>query len=71
VAEGISSLNLREKRTIPESNFNPARVNLTHMLGTSKDHPEATIFLIFRVMDQGHHKLLQDRYPHILTPNFR
>jgi hypothetical protein len=31
------------------------------MLGTSKDHPEATVSLIFRVMDQGHHKWLQDR----------
>jgi hypothetical protein len=31
------------------------------MLGTSKDHSEATVSLIFRVMDQGHHKRLQDR----------
>jgi hypothetical protein len=34
VAKGSSSLNLREKRTIPESNFNPCKVNLTHTLGT-------------------------------------
>jgi hypothetical protein len=61
MAEGISSLNLREKRTIPESNFNLARVNLTHTLGTSKDHFKTTVSLIFRVMDQGHHKRLQDR----------
>jgi hypothetical protein len=44
-----------------ESSFNLARVNLTHMLGTSKDHSEATVSLVFRVMDQGHHKRLQDR----------
>jgi hypothetical protein len=61
VAEGISSLNLREKRMIPELNFNPCKVNLTHTLGTSKDRSEATVSLIFRVMDQGHHKRLQDR----------
>jgi hypothetical protein len=45
---------------ILESNFNLARVNLTHTLGTSKDCSKATISLIFRVMDQGHHKRLQD-----------
>jgi hypothetical protein len=44
-----------------ESNFNLARINLTHTLGTSKDRSEATVSLIFRVMDQGHHKRLQDR----------
>jgi hypothetical protein len=44
-----------------ESSFNLARVNLTHTLGTSKDRSEATVSLIFRVMDQGHHKRLQDR----------
>jgi hypothetical protein len=44
-----------------ESSFNLARVNLTHTLGTSKDRSKATISLIFRVMDQGHHKRLQDR----------
>jgi hypothetical protein len=31
------------------------------MLGTSKYRSEATVSLIFRVMDQGHHKQLQDR----------
>jgi hypothetical protein len=41
--------------------FNLARVNLTHTLGTSNDRSEATISLIFRVVDQGHHKRLQDR----------
>jgi hypothetical protein len=44
-----------------ESSFNLARINLTHTLGTSKDRPEATFSLIFRVMNQGHHKQLQDR----------
>jgi hypothetical protein len=44
-----------------ESNFNLARVNLAHTLGTSKDCSEATASLIFRFMDQGHHKRLQDR----------
>jgi hypothetical protein len=44
-----------------ELSFNLARVNLTHTLGTSKDRSEATVSLIFRVMDQGHHKRLQDR----------
>jgi hypothetical protein len=35
-----------------ESNFkNLARVNLTHMLGTSKDHSEATVCLSFRLVD--------------------
>jgi hypothetical protein len=66
VAEGIRSLNLCEKRTIPESNFNLARVNLTHTLGTSNDHSEATVSLIFRVMDQDHHKRLQDRMRHYM-----
>jgi hypothetical protein len=60
VAKGSSSLNLREKRTIPESNFNLARVNLTHMLGTSNDCSEATVCLSFRLVDQIHHKRLQD-----------
>jgi hypothetical protein len=30
------------------------------MLGTSKDRSEATVSLILWVMDQGHHKRLQD-----------
>jgi hypothetical protein len=60
VAEGISSLNLREKRTIPESNFNLARVNLTHTLGTSNDCSEATVCLSFWLVEQGHHKWLSD-----------
>jgi hypothetical protein len=45
---------------IPESNFNLARVNLTHTLGTSNDSPEATVCLSFRLVDQSHHKRLQD-----------
>jgi hypothetical protein len=61
VAERISNLNLHEKQTILNRVSNLARVNLTHTLGTSKDGSEATVFLIFRVMDQGHHKRLQDR----------
>jgi hypothetical protein len=58
VAKGLSSLNLREKRTIPESNFSLARVNLTHTIGTSNDYSEATVCLSFRLMDQCHHKRL-------------
>jgi hypothetical protein len=60
VAKGSSSLNFHEKRTIPESNFNLARVHLTHTLGTSRDCSEATVCLTFRLMDQIHHKRLQD-----------
>jgi hypothetical protein len=60
VAKGSSSPDLREKRTIPESNFSPCKVNLNHTLGTSKDHSEATICLSFRLVDQIHHKRLQD-----------
>jgi hypothetical protein len=60
VAKGLSSLNLCEKRTIPESNFSIARVNLTHTLGTFRDRSEATICLSFRLVDQIHHKRLQD-----------
>jgi hypothetical protein len=63
VAKGLSSLNLREKRMIPESNFNLARVNLTHTLGTSNDRSEATVCLSFRLVDQIHHKRLQDHMP--------
>jgi hypothetical protein len=47
VAKGSSSLNFREKRTIPESNFSLARVSLTHTLGTSNDGSEATVCLLF------------------------
>jgi transposase InsO family protein len=36
VVKGSSSLNLREKRTIPESNFSLARVNLTHTYNAKK-----------------------------------
>jgi hypothetical protein len=43
-----------------KSNFNLARVNLTHTLGTSKERSKATGSLIFRAMNQGHHKRLQD-----------
>jgi hypothetical protein len=60
VAKGSSSLNLREKRTVPESNFSLARVNLTHTLGISRDCSEATVCLSFRLVDQIHHKRLQD-----------
>jgi hypothetical protein len=47
VAKGSSSLNLREKRTIPELNFSLARVNLTHMLETLRDRSETTVCLSF------------------------
>jgi hypothetical protein len=47
VAKEFSSLNLHEKRTIPESNFILARVNLAHTLGTSRDRSEATVCLSF------------------------
>jgi hypothetical protein len=43
-----------------ESNFNLARINLTHTLGTPKDRSEATICLSFQLVDQIHHKRLQD-----------
>jgi hypothetical protein len=56
VAKGSSILNLREKRTIPESNFSLARVNLTHTLGTFRDCSKATVCLSFRLVDQIHHK---------------
>jgi hypothetical protein len=58
VAKGLSSINLHEKRTIPESNFSLARVKLTHTLGTSRDRSEATVCLSFRLVDQIHHKRL-------------
>jgi hypothetical protein len=45
---------------IPELNFSLARVNLTHMLGTSRDRSEATVCISFRLVDQIHHKRLQD-----------
>jgi hypothetical protein len=60
VAKGSSSLNLREKWTISESNFNPCKVNLTHTLGTPIGRSEATVCLSFRVVEQCHHKRLQD-----------
>jgi hypothetical protein len=60
VAKGSSSLNLREKWTIPESNLSLARVNLTHTLGTFRDCSKATVCLSFRLVDQIHHKRLQD-----------
>jgi hypothetical protein len=58
VAKGSNSLKLREKRTIPESNFSLAKVNLTHTLGTSNDCSEATVCLSFPLVDQCHHKRL-------------
>jgi hypothetical protein len=51
VAKGSSSLNLCEKRTIPESNFSLAKVNLTHTLGTSDDCSKATVCLSFQLVD--------------------
>jgi hypothetical protein len=39
---------------------NLARVNLTHTLGTPKGRSEATVCLSFRLVDQCHHKRLQD-----------
>jgi hypothetical protein len=39
---------------------NLARVNLTHMLGTPKGRSEATVCLSFRLVDQSHHKRLQN-----------
>jgi hypothetical protein len=56
VVKGSCSLNLREKQTIPESNFSLATVNLTHMLGTFNNCFEATVCLSFRLVDQIHHK---------------
>jgi hypothetical protein len=60
VAKGSSGLNLREKWMIPESNFNPCKVNLTHTLGTPTGCSEATVCLSFRIVEQYHHKRLQD-----------
>jgi hypothetical protein len=61
VVERASSLNLREKRMILNRISNFARVYLTHTLATSNDRSQATVSIIFWVMDQGHHKQLQDR----------
>jgi hypothetical protein len=58
VAEVSSSLNHHEKRTIPESNFITLQGILTHTLGNFPFR--TTIPLIFRVVDQRHHKRLQD-----------
>jgi hypothetical protein len=52
LVKGISSLIHHERRTIPESKFNLARVNLTHTLGTSEDRSEATVCLSFRLVDR-------------------
>jgi hypothetical protein len=60
VAKGLSSLNLREKRKIPESNFSFARVNLTHTLGTSNDCSEATVCLSFRLVQDVRTSNVQD-----------
>jgi hypothetical protein len=60
VAKGSSSLNLPEKRTILNRISQPCKANLTHTLGTSNDCSEATICLSFRLVDQIHHKRLQD-----------
>jgi hypothetical protein len=58
VAQVSSSLNHREKRMIPESNFITLQGILTHTLGNFPFR--ATIPLIFQVVDQRHHKRLQD-----------
>jgi hypothetical protein len=42
-------------------NFHPCKVNLTHTLRTPIDYSEATVCFSFRVVEQGHHKRLQDR----------
>jgi hypothetical protein len=60
VAKGLSSLNLREKWKFRIEFSNLARVNLTHMLGTSNNCSKATVCLSFRLVDQCHHKRLQD-----------
>jgi hypothetical protein len=44
-----------------ELNFHPCKVNLNHTLGTPIGYSEATVCLSFRVVEQGHHKRLQDR----------
>jgi hypothetical protein len=64
VVKEISSLNLRERRTILNRIFNPCKVNLTHTLGTPTGRSEATVCLSFRVVEQSHHKRLLD-YTHI------
>jgi hypothetical protein len=61
VAEGISSLNLYEKWTILNRISTPCKANLTHTLGTSTDSSKVTVYLSFRLMEQGHHKRLKDR----------
>jgi hypothetical protein len=58
MAEVSSSLTHREKRTIPESNFLTLQEIVTHTLGNFPFR--ATIPLTFRVVDQRHHKRLQD-----------
>jgi hypothetical protein len=60
VAKGSSSLNLHEKRTILNRISQPCKANLTHTLGTSNNCSEATVCLLFRLVDQIHHKRLQD-----------
>jgi hypothetical protein len=62
MAEVSSSLNHHEKRTVSESNFITLQGILTHTLGNFPFR--ATIPLIFWVVDQRHHKRLQD-YTHI------
>jgi hypothetical protein len=58
VAEVSSSLNHREKWTIPKLNFITLQEILTHTLGNIPFRE--TIPLIFWVVDQRHHKRLQD-----------
>jgi hypothetical protein len=61
VAEGISSLNLREKWTILNRISKPCKGKPNSHAWNIQVRSEATVSLIFRVMDQGHPKRLQDR----------
>jgi cytochrome bd-type quinol oxidase subunit 2 len=65
-AKGLSSLNLRERRTIPNRISNLARINLTHTLGAPLSHSQATFGFSFRFMNQCHSPRLQ-RIPHLCT----
>jgi hypothetical protein len=59
VAEGISSLNPREKRTILNRISTLQGKPNTHAWNIQRSF-QATVSLIFQVMDRGHHKRLQD-----------
>jgi hypothetical protein len=60
MAEGISSLNFRERRTIL-NRVSTLQGKPTHTLGTPTGRSEATVCLSFWVVEQGHHKRLWDR----------